>query len=85
VRKLSHLVVVLGLTLPVWCAAADKTATISGYVRNASGTPQMGAMVDVLGSALQRLRVFTDENGFFSAKVLAPGKKRKKEKTEIKK
>ena len=72
-RKLSHLVVILGLALPVWCAGADKTATISGYVRNASGTPQMGAMVDVLGSALQRLRVFTDENGFFSAKVLAPG------------
>lgn len=72
-RKLSHLVVVLGLALPVWCAGADKSATISGYVRNASGVPQMGAMVDVLGSALQRLRVFTDENGFFSAKVLAPG------------
>ncbi len=70
-RKLSHLVVVIGLALPVWCAGADKTATISGYVRNASGVPQMGAMVDVLGSALQRLRVFTDENGFFSAKVLA--------------
>lgn len=72
-RKLSHLVVVLGLALPVWCAGADKSATISGYVRNANGVPQMGAMVDVLGSALQRLRVFTDENGFFSAKVLAPG------------
>ncbi len=70
-RKLSHLVVVLGLTLPVWCAGADKTATISGYVRNANGVPQMGAMVDVLGNALQRLRVFTDENGYFSAKVLA--------------
>ena len=72
-RKLSHLVVVIGLALPVWCAGADKTATISGYVRNSGGIPQMGAMVDVLGSALQRLRVFTDENGFFSAKVLAPG------------
>lgn len=72
-RKLSYLVAVLGLALPVWCAGADKTATISGYVRNASGVPQMGAMVDVLGSALQRMRVFTDENGFFSARVLAPG------------
>ena len=72
-RRLSHLVVLLGLALPVWCNAADRTATISGYVRNANGVPQMGAMVDVLGSALQRLRIFTDENGFFSAKVLAPG------------
>lgn len=72
-RRLSHLVVVLGLALPVWCAGADKTATIAGYVRNANGVPQMGAMVDVLGSALQRLRVFTDEEGYFSAKGLAPG------------
>jgi len=72
-RKISHLVAVLGLALPVWCAGADKTATISGYVRNGNGVPQMGAMVDVLGSALQRMRVFTDENGFFSARVLAPG------------
>jgi len=33
----------------------------------------MGAVVDVLGSALQRLRIFTDENGFFSASGLVPG------------
>jgi hypothetical protein len=73
VRKLGHLVIALGLALPVWCAAADHTAMISGYVRNASGVPQMGAAVDVLGSALQSLRVFTDENGFFSAAGLVPG------------
>jgi hypothetical protein len=73
VRRLSHLVVVLGLALPLLCAASDRTATISGYVRNANGVPQMGAAVDLLGTALQSLRVFTDENGFFSAVGLVPG------------
>lgn len=72
-RKLCYLVVALGFVLPAVCAGADRTATISGYVRNANGVPQMGAAVDVLGSALQRLRVFTDENGFFSASGLIPG------------
>jgi len=73
VRRLGYLVVAVGLALPVWCAGADRTATISGYVRNASGVPQMGAAVDLLGTALQSLRVFTDENGFFSARGLLPG------------
>lgn len=72
-RKLCHLVVALGLALPVLCAGADRTATISGYVRSANGAPQMGAAVDVVGSALQSLRIFTDEKGFFSAVGLAPG------------
>lgn len=72
-RKLCYLVVAIGLVLPAVCAGADRRATISGYVRNANGVPQMGAAVDVLGSALQRFRVFTDENGFFSASGLLPG------------
>ena len=72
-RKLCYLVVAIGFALPVLCAGADQTATISGYVRNANGVPQMGAAVNVLGSALQGLRVFTDENGFFSASGLVPG------------
>ena len=33
----------------------------------------MGAVVEVLGSALHTFRVFSDENGFFSASGLAPG------------
>lgn len=75
-RKVGYFVVVLGLTLPSWCG--DRTATISGYVRNAAGAPQMGAAVEVLGStvigsALNTFRVFTDENGFFSARGLTPG------------
>jgi Carboxypeptidase regulatory-like domain len=33
----------------------------------------MGAAVEILGSALESLRVFTDEKGFFSAQGLVPG------------
>src|ERR1700686_1722931 len=61
----------LGLALPV--SSADRPGTISGYVRAASGTPQMGAMVEVLGAAAHSLKVFTDENGFYSAAGLLPG------------
>jgi len=70
-RKLGYFVVALGLTLPVW--SAEKGATISGYVRNASGVPQMGATVEVLGTALQSATVFTNDKGYFRATGLLPG------------
>jgi len=70
-RKLGFLVVALGLVLPA--SAAGKPGSISGYVRDASGIPQMGAVVEVLGSAARTLRVFTDEQGFYSAAGLIPG------------
>jgi len=56
----------------VW--AADKTGSgnISGYVRSSAGVPQMGAMVEVLSSALHTFRMFTDENGFYSARNVVP-------------
>jgi len=69
-RKLGF-VFVLGLVLPAWCA--DRPGTISGYVRNAAGVPQMGAVVEVLGSAAQSVTAFTDDHGFFSAGGLLPG------------
>ena len=64
-RKLGCFMLAFGLTLPVW--AADKSGTISGYVRSSAGVPQMGAMVEVLSSAAHTFRLFTDENGFYSA------------------
>jgi hypothetical protein len=70
-RKLGFVVVMLGLALSV--PAAEQPGTISGYVRSAGGVPQMGAMVEVLGSAVRTLKVFTDENGFYSAAGLLPG------------
>jgi hypothetical protein len=63
--------VLFGLTLPVW--AAQQPGAISGHVRNATGVPQMGAIVEVIGAAAHSLIVFTDEAGFFSASGLLPG------------
>ncbi len=70
-RKLGYLVVALGMALPVW--GVERPSSISGYVRNANGAPQMGAAVEVLGPAIEGLRVFTDEKGFFTASGLFPG------------
>jgi hypothetical protein len=63
----------IALALPLLAADRPGSASISGYVRSASGVPQMGAMVEVLGSAAHSLKVFTDENGFYSAAGLLPG------------
>jgi Carboxypeptidase regulatory-like domain len=67
----------LGVALALPVLAADRpgsiSGSISGYVRSASGVPQMGAMVEVLGTAAHSLKVFTDENGFYSASGLLPG------------
>ena len=70
-RKLGHFAIALVLTLPAWCA--DRSGSISGYVRSANGVPQMGAAVEVLGASVPILRIFTDENGFFAASGLLPG------------
>ncbi|MGA9039903.1 MAG: carboxypeptidase-like regulatory domain-containing protein [Terriglobales bacterium] len=70
-RKLGSLVIAFGLVLPVW--AVENPGSISGYVRNANGVPQMGAVVEVLGSAVSTMKVFTNENGFYSASGLLPG------------
>lgn len=70
-RKLGLLMAVMGLALPAWCAAAP--GTISGYVRNAGGVPQMGAAVELLGSALLSSKVFTDDRGFYVISGLLPG------------
>jgi len=63
----------IALALPVLAADRPGSSSISGYVRSASGVPQMGAMVEVLGTAARNLKVFTDENGFYSASGLLPG------------
>jgi hypothetical protein len=68
-RKLAFLMLVLGMAGPVWAGKAP--GTISGYVRNTAGIPQMGAVVEVMGSAA--LTVFTDETGFYRASGLLPG------------
>jgi hypothetical protein len=63
--------VVVALSIPA--CAGERSGAISGYVRDASGTPQMGALVEFDGSAARTLTVFTDGAGFYSATDLLPG------------
>lgn len=68
-RKLGFLVFLVALALPAWPEAG--AGIISGYVRDGSGAPQMGAAVEILGAAAHK--VFTDEHGFYSIASLLPG------------
>ena len=70
-RRLGFVILTIGLTLPA--TAAERPGSISGYVRDATGVPQMGAVVEILGSAIHTLKVFTDDRGFYSAQGLLPG------------
>jgi hypothetical protein len=69
-------VMVASMALPAWSGTVRgaTSGTISGYVRDAGGAPQMGAAVEILSAAAaQTLKVFTDDHGFYSAKNLLPG------------
>jgi Carboxypeptidase regulatory-like domain len=70
-RQLGTWAVIVGLSLPA--LAVERPGAISGYVRDASGTPQMGAVVEIIGVAARTLTLFTDDAGFYSAKDLLPG------------
>jgi len=70
-RKVGFLTVLLSLAVSAY--AVERHGAVFGYVRSISGVPQMGAMVEVMGSAARSLKTFTDENGFYSAAGLLPG------------
>lgn len=70
-RQFGIWAIVLGLCLPA--SAVERSGAISGYVRNASGDPQMGAVVQILGAANRTLTVFSDAAGFYNASGLLPG------------
>ncbi len=58
------------------CVAASAGVTpgsISGYVRSTTGTPQMGATVQLVSAAGQLMVVHTDAKGYFTATGLIPG------------
>ncbi|HYG98709.1 MAG TPA: carboxypeptidase-like regulatory domain-containing protein [Terriglobales bacterium] len=69
-RKLGYLVMVVALALP---AAAGELGSISGMVRNSTGVPQMGAIVEVLGPNNFSTTVFTDARGAYTATGLGAG------------
>jgi len=64
-------VVVASLCVAAW--GGVNASSISGYVRNSAGVPQMGATVELLGSAGQSQVAYTDAKGFFSLSGLAAG------------
>lgn len=69
-RKLGLLVLVMTASI----SALASTGTISGYVKDSSGKPQIGAVVEVFTSAASLGSVvFTDSTGFFAADNLLPG------------
>ena len=68
-RKLGFVVMFVALALPAWSEGG--AGTISGYVRDGSGAPQMGAAVEILGAAAPK--VFTNDRGFYSISKLLPG------------
>lgn len=70
-RQLGTWAVIVALSLPA--LAAERPGAISGYVRDASGIPQMGAVVEIVGTAARTFTVFTDGAGFYSATDLIPG------------
>jgi hypothetical protein len=83
-QKLGFRVIVTVVTVVAALSAWSGTAfgavsgAISGYVRDGSGAPQMGAAVEILGSTAQALKaftlkVFTDDRGFYSVPSLLPG------------
>jgi hypothetical protein len=78
-QKLGFLIVivsvVVSVAIPAQCGSVPGAVSgaISGYVRDGSGAPQMGAAVEILGSAAHALKVFTDDRGFYSVASLLPG------------
>src|SRR5215467_7215910 len=70
-RKLGSFLLVLFACAPVYAAT---TGAISGVIKNNSGTPQMGAVVEISTSAAALgTTVFTDANGFYNAGNLPAG------------
>ncbi len=71
-KKLGWMLVALALAVPA--LAASKPGSISGFVKNSRGTPQMGASVEVFTvGGVESLRVFTDARGYYAATGLLPG------------
>jgi hypothetical protein len=70
-RQLGTWAVIVAFALPAW--GVERLGAISGYVRDASGIPQMGAVVEIVGTAARTWTVFTDGAGFYYASDLVPG------------
>src|SRR5208337_11263 len=63
----------LAISLCVAATAGVAPGTIAGYVRDSAGAAQMGATVELVGSAGQHQVAFTDAHGFFRVSGLLAG------------
>lgn len=71
-RTLRGVALLLAVALPAM--AAPRPGSITGYVRDSAGVPQIGAMVEVFAlHSSDVVRVFTDQRGFYTAPNLSPG------------
>ena len=70
-RQFGTWAIALSLSLPA--CAVERPGAISGYVHDAAGDPQMGAIIEILGAANRTLTVFSNGSGFYSATGLLPG------------
>ncbi|HTV64264.1 MAG TPA: TonB-dependent receptor [Bryocella sp.] len=64
---------VLVASLCATAAAGINPGSISGYVKNTGGVPQMGATVQLVSASGQLQVVYTDVKGFFTLSGLLPG------------
>jgi hypothetical protein len=56
------------------CFAASGSAAVHGVVRDLHGTPQMGALVELLGADASLIATaFTDDHGRYAIPVILPG------------
>ncbi len=74
ILKLGGTLALLAALCTVQAGAADGTASISGVVRDSEGTPQIGAMVELLSvNAAVLATTFTDSHGKFLIREIDPG------------
>jgi len=71
-NRFGWLFIVLALSSLTTTAAASDKAMISGTVRDASGVPQMGAVVEVLG-VKEVVKAVTDDHGQYKIADVIPG------------
>jgi len=65
---------VLLMTVLTLSAYAEGPAAVSGVVRDAKGSPQVGALVELLGPNLAVIAsAFTDDHGRYSLRDVSPG------------
>ena len=70
-RIMACLVVAASLCMAAY--AGVNPGSISGYVKNTGGVPQMGVTVQLIGAFGQTHVAYTDGKGFFSVSGLNPG------------